>query len=88
MAVGFASFRRKTDNTKFVVKNITDKRIKIFTMKLLPGQEYDLMNISFVSEADIKESLLKGELRTSLEFNKIQIVESTINLVRRRQHFI
>lgn len=88
MAVGFASFRRKTDNTKFVVKNITDKRIKVFTMKLLPGQEYDLMNISFVSEADIKESLLKGELRTSLEFNKIQIVESTISLVQYGSDFI
>lgn len=89
MSVGFNNFRVKTDDSVFIVKNITsDRQIKVFNIKLMPGASYDLMNIPFVSEADIKTSLLKGELRTALEHSKIQIVDSTIDLVQYGNDFI
>lgn len=87
MGVGFRTFFPKRPDTKFVVRNITlgtpqQKRIKLFTYPIPPGQERDLLAIPEVSEADIRHSLLKGELRRKAECGEIRVVDSNIDLLQ------
>lgn len=83
-AVGFETWFPKQCPTVFVVKNIAPegKRIKIFTFPIANGMERDLMTIDFVSEADIRHSLLKGELLTKLRSGEAIVTQSNINLVQ------
>ena len=63
-AVGFETWYQKQCPTVFRVKNIAKdgKRIRIFKYPIKNGTARDLMEIPYVSEADIRHSLLKGEL--------------------------
>jgi len=86
-AVGFSTFLPKRPDTKFIIRNMTsgtpqEKTLSVFTYPIPPGHDRDLMEISFVSEADIRHSLLKGELRSKAEFGEIRIVESNIDLLQ------
>jgi hypothetical protein len=83
-AVGFETWFPKQCPTVFVVKNIAPggKRIKIFTFPIANGMERDLMSIDFVSEADIRHSLLKGELMTKLRAREAIVTQSNINLLQ------
>lgn len=83
-AVGFETWFPKQCPTVFVVKNIAPegKRIKIFTFPIANGKERDLMTIDFVSEADIRHSLLKGELMTKLRAKEAIVTQSNINLLQ------
>lgn len=83
-AVGFETWFPKQCPTEFVVKNIAPdgKRIKIFTWPIGNGKERDLMDIDFVSEADIRHSLLKGELMTKLRAKEAIVTRSNINLLQ------
>lgn len=83
-AVGFDTIFKKTCPTVFVVKNIAtnNKRIRIFRWPIKNGCERDLLKIPFVSEADIRHSLLKGELKIKLENDEIIITDSTIDLLQ------
>lgn len=83
-AVGFETWFPKQCPTVFVVKNIAPegKRIKIFTFPIANGMERDLMSIDFVSEADIRHSLLKGELLTKLRSKEAIVTQSNINLLQ------
>lgn len=47
------------NTTVFVIKNISKLDIRIFNVPIYPNNVYDLMSISYVSEADIRASLLK-----------------------------
>jgi len=88
MNVGFNTNFKKGFDSKFVVKNNSTKRtIKIFGMKIVVGATYDLMNIPYVSEADIKNSLLKGELLKKIQQNIITIEDSSIDLVQYNSEF-
>lgn len=82
--VGFNTVFKKQCPTVFKVKNIANegKRIKIFTLPIKNGYVRDLMAIPHVSEADIRHSLLKGELNRKILAKEIYIVESNIDLLQ------
>lgn len=84
MSVGFTTFLKKTADTKFVVKNKApnNKRIRIFNFPINNGETRDLLSISFVSEADIRHSLLKGELYSKIISDEIEVVFSNIDLLQ------
>lgn len=88
MTVGFNTFFTKIADVKFIVKNITTKAIKIMGQKIDQGKSYDLMSIPYVSEADIKHSILKGILRNKMNQGEILITDSNINLVQYNTEFI
>lgn len=83
-AVGFETWYPKKCQTVFIVKNIAPdgKRIKIFTFPINNGLERDLLSIPFVSEADIRHSLLKGELLTKLRSGEAIVTQSNIDLLQ------
>lgn len=58
------------------------KVIKIFNYPINPGQTRDLLAIPGVAEADIRASLLKGELRHKILAQDIIIVCSDIDLLQ------
>ena len=85
--VGFETFFPKQVDTKFVVRNITEgtrqeKTIHIFQYPIPAGRERDLMDIPVVSEADIRHSLLKGELRIKALCGEIKVIASNIDLIQ------
>lgn len=82
--VGFETWFHKKCPTVFIVKNIAPdgKRIKIFDYPIKHGMERDLMDIPYVSEADIRHALLKGELLTKLRAGEAIVVDSNIDLLQ------
>lgn len=84
MTVGFGTFFPKISNTKFVVRNIAPqgKRIRIFQYPINNGETRDLLAIPAVSEADIRHSLLKGELAVKIKYGELEIVDSDIDLLQ------
>lgn len=80
MAVGYDTFYRNTFDLVFIIKNISDKALIIFNVKINPGSELDLMQLSYISEADIRNSLIKGVLKNKLKNNEISIISSNITL--------
>jgi hypothetical protein len=71
-------------DTKFVVKNIIpyNKTVKIFGWPVYNNQTLDILSVPGVSEADIRYSLLKGDLYIKLQYNELAVVESNINLLQ------
>ena len=82
--VGFKTFVPKQCTTVFRVINIApnSKRIRVFNSPIKNGYIRDLMDIPEVSEADIRHSLLKGELNTKIRCDEIRVVESSIDLLQ------
>lgn len=70
----------KATGVEFVVKNNSSRAIKIFTLKIQPGQQADLLDIRFVSEGLIKYSLQKGRLFHLLDAGDVEIVSTSIDL--------
>lgn len=70
--------------TSFVVKNIApfNKTLRVFRTPIRNGATYDLLNVPEVSEAVIRHSLLKGELRRRFLSNELYVVESDIDLLQ------
>lgn len=69
----------------FVVRNITtdsNKTIKIFNYPIGFGKTRDLLQIPGVAEADIRASLLKGELRHKILAGDIVVECSDIDLLQ------
>lgn len=69
----------------FVVRNITPDRhktIKIFNYPINFNQTRDLLQIPGISEADIRASLLKGELNHKIRAKDIIIECSDIDLLQ------
>lgn len=83
MSVGGNTIFQKL-GTFFIVKNIApnNKRIRIFQYPINNGQTRDILAIPGVSEADIRHSLLKGELLVKLQHQEITIVQSDIDLLQ------
>lgn len=75
---------KKQSCTVFVVKNIADrgKTIKLFNVPIKNQCVYDLLDIKYVSEADIRHSLLKGELQRKFKAGEITVVASNIDLLQ------
>lgn len=82
--VGFDTWFPKDCPTVFVVRNIApnNKTIKIFNYPIPNGKERDLMMINYVSEADIRHALLKGELHIKLKFQEAIVTASNIDLLQ------
>lgn len=77
----FANYKKRT--TCFTVKNIVqNKTVRIFTYPISPGETRDLLTIPGVAEADIRSSLLKGELLRKLLAKEIIVVCSDIDLLQ------
>lgn len=77
----FANYKKRT--TCFTVKNIVQNKIvRIFTYPINPGETRDLLTIPGVAEADIRSSLLKGELLRKLLAKEIVVVCSDIDLLQ------
>lgn len=79
----FAPYFKK--NGCFVVRNITPDRkkiIKIFNYPILYNTTRDLLQIPGVGEADIRASLLKGELRHKILAKDIVVECSDIDLLQ------
>ena len=55
--------------TVFVIKNtVKDGRtLKIFNVSIEAGDSFDLLSLEYVSESDIRNSLLKGVLKSKIE---------------------
>lgn len=71
-------------NGCFVVKNISPqvKTIKIFQYPILYNDTRDLLQIPGVAEADIRASLLKGELQHKIRAQDIVVICSDIDLLQ------
>lgn len=78
------SFFNKLASLNFIVKNTSPqkKNIAIFNNSIPFGQTKDLLSIPEISEADIRESLAKGELSIKIKSGDIKIVSSTIELLQ------
>lgn len=77
-------FESKTPTSKFVVKNISPdrRRIRIFNYPIAYNENRDLLNCADISEADIRASLLKGQLLNKIRAAEIRIIESTVDLIQ------
>lgn len=89
MTVGGNTFYRKRTSIHFKVQNIThllpsedQKKYYVFNAVIYPGQVLDLLAISGISEADIRESLIKGELANRIRNKDLIIVSSSIDLLQ------
>lgn len=84
MSRHFHTWFPKAPSTCFVVKNIAPfgKRIKIFNYPIVNGGTRDLLSIPEISEATIRHSLLKGELRQKAICREIEVVCSDIDLLQ------
>jgi hypothetical protein len=85
MSVGYDTwFLKKQSCTVFIVQNTADRKktIKLFQVPIKFGCFYDLLDISYVSEADIRHSLLKGELQRKFLAGEFRVVSSNIDLLQ------
>ncbi len=77
-------------NTHFVVKNTSGgnpnspykKTVKIFNYPILWNDTRDILQIPGIQEADIRASLLKGEIRHKFLCGDIELVSSNIDLLQ------
>lgn len=74
----------KVSSTQFVVKNTAPngKTVKIFNYPILNGSTRDLLSIPGISEADIRHSLLKGELANKIKAHEVVVIGSDIDLIQ------
>jgi hypothetical protein len=87
MTVGYDTFFERKVHTVFVVKNITlgfpeQKTVRVFQAPIRAGETRDLMGLPSVSEADIRNALLKGELGLKLRNRELLVIESNIDLLQ------
>jgi len=82
--VGYDNVWPKICPTVFIVRNIApgNKTVRVFGYPIRNGQVRDLMAIPYVSEADIRHALLKGNLRIKFEHEEIIVVSSNIDLLQ------
>jgi len=82
--MGRYTFFPKAPSTKFVVRNIApnNKTVRVFNTPIRNRSTYDLLSIPDISEADIRHSLLKGELWAKFTYRELFVVESDIDLLQ------
>lgn len=75
---------KKNSSTSFIVKNIAPrgKRIQVFSYPIANQMTRDLLSIPYVSEEDIRHSLLKGEIMMKIRNKELEIVFTDINLLQ------
>ena len=74
----------KAPSTKFVVRNIAPnkKTVRVFNTPIRNRDTYDLLSVPDISEANIRHSLLKGELRIKFLCQELFVVDSDIDLLQ------
>lgn len=84
MTVGGNTFFGKKTSINFKIKNINSKFKKICVMgiTLFYGEIKDLLSYAGISEADIRESLIKGDLANKIRVGDIVITSSSIDLLQ------
>lgn len=77
-------FYGKNTSIHFIVKNIssTGKRLIIFNYPFDLNQQRDLLAAPGISESDIRESLVKGELANKIRVGDLEIVSTNIDLLQ------
>jgi hypothetical protein len=80
----YTDYLGNNPSTKFVVMNIAPqrKRIKIFNYPIENNDVRDLLAIPEICEADIRASLLKGEILRKLKAKEIVVIFSDIDLLQ------
>ena len=70
-----------SSTVSFIIRNNSsiNRTIKVFNLKLLPGQTVDLMSIPGVTEDDIRNELIRGSLRSLFAGKSLTVVSSTVN---------
>lgn len=73
-----------TNVQKFIVLNISkeQKLLRIFNYPIPYNTTRDLMQIPGVGEADIRASLLKGEIKRKIDAKELTIMDSDIDLIQ------
>lgn len=68
--------------SSFIVKNIapSNRKVKILGFSLDNGDTKNLLSLRYISEADVRRSLLNGELYRKITNNLIFIVQSDLDL--------
>lgn len=75
------TFFPKLTSINFTVQNLSpNRKIHIFNYPIMPGATRDLLAIPEISEADIRHSLIKGELANFIRMGVISIVSTSIDL--------
>ena len=66
----------------FIVKNITSpaRIVKVFNTQIYPGKSLDIMKIPGVTEADVRYSLLTGDLKNRINYRQLEVTTSPITL--------
>lgn len=84
VSVGFNTIFEKQCPTVFVIKNTApgNKTVRVFNYPILKNAVRDLMEIPYVSEADIRHSLLKGELNIKIRCGEIKVTDANIDLLQ------
>lgn len=83
--VGYTTwFKKKQGCTVFIVQNISSppKTVKVFQIPIRPNCYYDLLEVSYISESDIRHALLKGELKVKLIAKELIVISSNIDLLQ------
>jgi hypothetical protein len=80
----YGVYVNKNPSTTFVVQNIAPKgkRIKLFQYPIKNGEIRDLLEIPGLTEADIRGSLLKGELLVKIKNGEVKVIDSSIDLLQ------
>lgn len=78
--MGIRTFFNPNLPVLFRIQNISNKVFRVFNRQIHPGGTYDLMRLPYISEDNIKHSLIKGELYNKLSKNQIAIIDNNIDL--------
>ena len=78
------TFFTKAPSTRFVVKNVAsnNKTVRVFNTPIRNRDTYDLLSVPDISEADIRHSLLKGELLVKFRTGELLVTDSDIDLLQ------
>lgn len=77
-------FEKSCPTTVFIVKNIAPrgKTIRVMGIPIRNNCQYDLLSVKYISESDIRHSLLKGDLEIKAKNGELIVLESTIDLLQ------
>jgi hypothetical protein len=78
------TFHPKAPDTRFIVKNVApnNKTVRVFNTPIRNKATYDLLHIPEISEAIIRHSLMKGELRYKFLCGELVVTDSDIDLLQ------
>ena len=77
----FAFLNQNPTTIKFIVQNINGtKFVTVFNIDIAPNQMIDLMSEPGISQEEIRNSLIKGELYNKIRVKDIKVLYSNVDL--------